>query len=178
MHMDPFLDALTLRFVSSCFRFPEVAAAFWHFLQVAVFFCFHRFRCDLENCSRLLEVLQRTHIGISIGLPVVKFIAPSHGVCECPQESCGIEVGVLNPHHGSKTKKNIVFLFRTRTHYVRNIGVFCAFNGISLLILTVCASAILSLVILDNLNGICLLIFSPNPSPNSNMIFHFKKSAS
>ena len=60
-------------------------------------------------------MLQRTHIGISIGLPVVKFIAPSHGVCECPQESCGIEVGVLNPHHGSKTKKNIVVLFRTRT---------------------------------------------------------------
>ena len=116
MHMDPFLDALTLRFVSSCFRFPEVAAAFWHFLQVAVFFCFHRFRCDLENCSRLLEVLQRTHIGISIGLPVVKFIAPSHGVCECPQESCGIEVGVLNPHHGSKTKKNIVVLFRTHAY--------------------------------------------------------------
>ena len=66
-------------------------------------------------------MLQRTHIGISIGLPVVKFIAPSHGVCECPQESCGIEVGVLNPHHGSKTKKNIVVLFRTRTYSTTTI---------------------------------------------------------
>lgn len=46
-----------------------------------------------------------------------KIHSASHGVCECPQESCGKEVGVLNPPHGSKTKKNNVVLFRTRTSY-------------------------------------------------------------
>ena len=114
MHMDPFLDALTLWFVSS-FLFPEVAARSDTFYTSLFSFVSIVFVATSKNCSRLLEVLQRTHIGISVGFPVVKFIAPFHGVCKCPQESRGNYVGVLNPHRGSKTKKNNIDLFRTRS---------------------------------------------------------------